>query len=1216
MTRSTCRALLLVATVALTAGCAVAQTPWHSGLYLGNDGFWQQRVRIDVTNAQDRPAAGDPVSVTIGKGEGEADLVGALAEALRVCDAKGVEMLWSITDPGGASVTRGPIPAGGQLLIPVECPAQGAAAYYAYFDNPKAWGVPDFFDGATGLRNGGLEDGADGTPSAWGHDTQDEQHQAMWVTENPHGGKHCLKTVVAPGAPATWVASRQHGIRIIGGAKYTMKAWVKAKDVVGQAGWYIHVGNGQNAMIISPMLNGGPGTYDWKEVTAEFTAPADASLSDLGTVLYGTGTAWFDDVSLETGAQMLLPSKASRPERLQVTQAGADAPWLASDAKAGLSFSYRAPVRVMNFTDAPAAGGLTCVDLSGLIARLQRKADDKTLRVMTGGKLAKSCRLADTLLIEAGAVPAHTVQTYYLYLADRKPGTGGPAKPTTEIVGTRNTGTTEDTGEGGGPASTQAIVHSAAGYESIIKSDSNLVKNASFETGDALPTDWPGGAEGEKPAGAVLGFDKPGLFGARCVKIDVPADAKASWTGWRQTIPVQEGHTYLYSAWLKCKDVKEGVQIHAHCRDAKDNVVLFTGAGPAITGTTDWTLLSGMFTMPAGTTSFQIHLTMNTTGTVWHDGVFVTEVSSGQVGELQGRSAAPAAAAGGLSVWSVNPIVKVFEEDAPTGTPFPTRLTVAGNEKEPLQLAVRSATAIKQVKVAVDAPKNAAGAALSDLSIGVVGYVPIDYPTNYYSTNSSTYVRKFPASPAACDGWAGWWPDPLLPHDTFDLAADKTQPVWVTVRVPKGAAPGDYKGQVRLLSGGKTLATVPFSVHVWGFDLPDELHTAAVYDAGLDGRWSVPGQTFEQTRHQFWQFLAEDRICPDRIQPEPIINYKDGKVTADFTEFDKAASYYFDTLHLPHTYTPGIFYMFGWGFPPSEKFGEAPYEGKFPYDDADHRILRPEFRRAVQACLRVYWDHMKAKGWADRVVYYMSDEPPLSSKPTVAQMQALCEMVREVDPAIPIYVSTWGHIPPWDGYINLWGIGHYGIVSEKKIREIRASGARIRYTTDGQMCTDTPYCAIERLLPHYCFKYDVEAYEFWGCSWLTYDPYKYGWHAFIYQSDTPGKSYYVRYPNGDGFIAYPGGPIGNKGPVPSIRMEQAREGVEDYEYLYRLRELVNKAKAAGKDASVGEKALQAANAIVGMPSAGGRYSTKILPDPDVVFRAKEQVARAIEILSK
>ena len=47
------------------------------------------------------------------------------------------------------------------------------------------------------------------------------------------------------------------------------------------------------------MLSGGAGTYGWKEVVAEFTAPAEADRADLGTVLYGTGTAWFDDVSLE-----------------------------------------------------------------------------------------------------------------------------------------------------------------------------------------------------------------------------------------------------------------------------------------------------------------------------------------------------------------------------------------------------------------------------------------------------------------------------------------------------------------------------------------------------------------------------------------------------------------------------------------------------------------------------------------------------------------------------------------------------------------------------------------------------------------------------------------------------------------------------------------------------------------------------------------------------
>ena len=73
------------------------------------------------------------------------------------------------------------------------------------------------------------------------------------------------------------------------------------------------------------------------------------------------------------------------------------------------------------------------------------------------------------------------------------------------------------------------------------------------------------------------------------------------------------------------------------------------------------------------------------------------------------------------------------------------------------------------MQVQVDAPRNAAGATLDDIEIGVVGYVPIDYPTNYYSTKTAAWVRKYPASPPACDGWAGYWPDPLLPRDTFDL---------------------------------------------------------------------------------------------------------------------------------------------------------------------------------------------------------------------------------------------------------------------------------------------------------------------------------------------------------------------------------------------------------------------------------------------------------------
>ena len=408
---------------------------------------------------------------------------------------------------------------------------------------------------------------------------------------------------------------------------------------------------------------------------------------------------------------------------------------------------------------------------------------------------------------------------------------------------------------------------------------------------------------------------------------------------------------------------------------------------------------------------------------------------------------------------------------------------------------------------------------------------------------------------------------------------------------------------------------MPFTVHVWDFALPRENHVAAIYDLRMDGRWNIPGKTPEEARRDFLKFMADRRVCPDTIDPAPDIRYENGKVIADFAAFDKAAEYALDELGMTHFYTPWYFYLFGWGFPPSEKFGEKPYEGDYPYAGADRGKLRPEFKQAYQAVLKTYWDHLKARGWDKKCVLYISDEPFYSQKDILAQMKALCEMIHEVDPGIFIYCSTWAHVPEWDGYLNCWGIGHYGIVGPEVMAERKAAGDRIRWTTDGQMCTDTPYCAVERLLPAYCFKYGAEAYEFWGINWLTYDPYKWGWHSYILQSDTPENSYYVRYPNGDGFLAYPGATIGHDGPVTSIRLEQAREGCEDYEYLYLLRDLIAKAKAAGMDTAAAEKAMAFAQELVTIPNAGGRYSTRILPEPDLVFAVRERVAEAIEKLS-
>ena len=1147
-------------------------------LYLGNGGYWRQRVRIEIRSGLDRDAAGEPVEVRIGGRAGEADLVGTPAEAVRVCDAAGVEMLYRITAPTGEDIVRGPIPEGGILTVPAECPAGGSATYYAYYDNPAAWEAPDFLEASLGVRNGGVEAGMGDAPFGWNHDAGDEQHRALWVAESPYSGKRCLKIAVAPGAEPTWIATRQRDLHITGGARYVMRAWVKAENVDGYAGWYVHVGNEDNSMLVSPMLDGGGGTYDWKQVTAEFTAPQEADRADLGTVLRGTGTAWFDDVALESDASARrLTATASEPEKLELREIGADAPWYDENAGDDVYWDCRAPVRVMNFAGR-AANALVQADISAVTARFRGRLNPNSIRVTDGTKLVPCYTFEDTMLFD-GDVPARAARTYYVYFSLDK----------------------------------RIRADGAVSYEKLVNSGRNLARNPSFERGAKAPAEWSGGAEGQAPPGAVLRLDQPGLFGSRCAQIRIPRGAGLAWTGWRQDVPVAPGKTYLYAAWAKSERIEGGsVMIYAHYRNAAGELCAsqqHASAGPEVSGTHDWTLMHGCFEMPPDIATFQLHLTMHATGTLWHDGVLLAEVMEGAVGGIEGR--APQGGAE-VTVWPVNAVVKVFRDDPPPRGIAPARISAARNEQEPLQLAVRSSRALNQVTVEVEPPAGPGDARLTQVSVGVVGYVPIDHKTAYYSSDSPSWHRKYPTAAGSCDGWPGMWPDPILPQAHFDLPAGTTQPIWITVNVPKGAGAGDYAGRVRFISGGATLAEVPFSVRVWDFALPDETHLAAIYDARVGGRWSQPGKSPKETREELWRFMAERRVCPDRIEPSPEIRYENGKVVADFAEFDRAAEYYFDVLKLPMTYTPDYFYLFGWGYPPAAVFGEQPYEGEYPYQGADRAKLRPEYKRAYQACLKAYWEHMKAKGWDRKCALYISDEPYYEQPPIREQMKALCDMIHEVDPEIPIYCSTWHHRPEWDGYLDIWGIGHYGIVTPEKMAKLRAAGDRLWFTTDGQMCTDTPYCGVERLLPHYCFKYGVEAYEFWGVSWLTYDPYRFGWHAYIRQAGEPGDYTWVRYPNGDGYLAYPGAPVGHDGPVSSVRLEQAREGVEDYEYLYLLRALVAQARAAGKDTSGAEKALAAADDLVEIPNAGGRYSSRILPDPDAVLRVKEAVARAIE----
>ena len=196
------------------------------------------------------------------------------------------------------------------------------------------------------------------------------------------------------------------------------------------------------------------------------------------------------------------------------------------------------------------------------------------------------------------------------------------------------------------------------------------------------------------------------------------------------------------------------------------------------------------------------------------------------------------------------------------------------------------------------------------------------------------------------------------------------------------------------------------------------------------------------------------------------------------------------------------------------------------------------------------------------------------------------------------------------------GVGQYGCFPVSEMERLQKAGKSMWFTCDGQQATDTPYLATERMLPYYCQRYGVKGFEFWGLSWWTYDPWKLGWHGFIRQSDDGKKYYWVRYPNGDGFLTYPGQPVDVDGPVSTIRLEEIREGLEDYEAMAMLRELADKAKKSGRSTPAADGALAMAKDLVLIPNAGGPRSTEILAEPDRIPAIRKAVNAAIMELLK
>jgi glycosyl hydrolase family 123 len=97
------------------------------------------------------------------------------------------------------------------------------------------------------------------------------------------------------------------------------------------------------------------------------------------------------------------------------------------------------------------------------------------------------------------------------------------------------------------------------------------------------------------------------------------------------------------------------------------------------------------------------------------------------------------------------------------------------------------------------------------------------------------YVPVTQSSPVAPNP-PGWYADALIPFKhpetgqplggrfpaaPFPVNAGQNQPVWVEVFVPPATPPGTYTGAVTVTASGLAPTTVPLTLTVWNFTLPN-----------------------------------------------------------------------------------------------------------------------------------------------------------------------------------------------------------------------------------------------------------------------------------------------------------------------------------------------------------------------------------------------------------
>ena len=543
------------------------------------------------------------------------------------------------------------------------------------------------------------------------------------------------------------------------------------------------------------------------------------------------------------------------------------------------------------------------------------------------------------------------------------------------------------------------------------------------------------------------------------------------------------------------------------------------------------------------------------------------------------------------SIWGQEPLfecfavsdsVRIFEDGYNCPAPQET-IEIFGirNEYVSAQGVIKANQALRRVGVSVsplEHIRRSASLPTSTIGWNFVGSIPIEENTPKY--RQTDLIRPAPAR----------FPDYLTEEKEVSVEKGKYKAVFLTVKIPRNAKAGDYKGAVTIKTG-KGSKTLPLHLTVYPLTLPDERHlmvtewyTTSKFKQfhGID---SSDSEQFYKMLKVYAENMVEHRQNVFRVSINLIESSQDanGKLEFDFSRFDRWAEIFWNTGRMDLLET-GFVARFGEGGWSSREIVLRDFRVR---KKSTNQVITVPGKEFLPQFLPAFENHLREKGWFEKTVFHIADEP---SNHNVTRWREASEFIHRYAPSLKridaietthcfdrleIWVPKLDHLAAWhnvykkaqqQGY-ELWfytvGIFQKGSYPNKTV--------------------DVPL--IESRILHWLnYRFGLKGYLHWGYNHWTNDPFT-----------APGKH------RGDGWHVYPK----KDGLINSLRWEQMRNGIQDYEYLWMLEHKIKKIKDTLSERV--STMIEPSRRGVEIASQVVKTMSKYNKDPEKLYAAKKQV---------